>query len=157
MRKPRENAENRENSMFHEDQALDLPQKPTGAFDIDAMNEGELLSLLSLIHARLPLQLTQLDLEQELLLQYRMTRKLMHEVASDSSVQANQRAQCANSCAAVLEQITKTQTRLYTAERLKRIEQALIKAVKAHLPTEAQEQFFQAYEIIYQQEEGKKQ
>ena len=95
------------------------------------------------------MKLHDLNLESELVLQYMAAQALQTLVATDDDIPANQRAQVQNSCAAALEQLAKLQGKLYTSERLKNIEQALIKAVKAHLPTEGQEAFFDAYEKIY--------
>jgi hemoglobin-like flavoprotein len=150
------NTEKDVDSLFHAEQLSNPPQRAKDPLDVEHLTEEELFDVLSRVYQRLPMQLTDLNLEQELMLQYRQTKLLMHSVVNDKATPANQRAQVANSCASVLDQINKMQTRLYTAERLKMIEQALVKAVKQHLPAEAQAQFFEAYEKIYNNEEAKK-
>ena len=62
---------------------------------------------------------------------------------------ANQKAQLINSCASLLSQMTKTQTELYGAERLKRMEQALIETLKT-MDLKIYEQFMVAYSELYE-------
>jgi hypothetical protein len=136
--------------MFNKDAVVNPPEKVAEPpLSVETMSVGQLLELRARVQARLPMKLSDLDLEAELMLQYTQGKLLLNLVSTDEDTPANQKAQVQNSCAATLEQLVKLQTRLYDAERMKRIEQALIKAVKAHLPLEGQEQFFAAYEKIY--------
>lgn len=126
----------------------DLPEGVLDArplpFDINA-----LLRARAEIDARLPAsKLADLDLETEVVLQYQQTKQLLLDVLGGSSP-ANQKAQVANSCASILDQLIKMQARLYSAERLKAIEAALIKTLKT-LPQDTQEAFFVQYERNYE-------
>lgn len=117
--------------------------------DISKMELEELLALKAQIEEMLPpAQLTEMDLEREIVMQYHRAKALLAKVVADSSTPANQKAQVANSCAAALESLVKMQTKLYSAERMKAVEQVLIKALKT-LPTATQEEFFVAYEKIH--------
>ncbi len=109
----------------------------------------ELLRQRAAIDALLPaVKLADLDLEKEVVIQYQQAKALLQSVMS-SDAPANQKAQVANSCASVLDQLIKMQARLYSAERVKAIEAALIKTLKC-LPKETQEAFFVQYERNYE-------
>jgi hypothetical protein len=113
---------------------------------LEKYDVAELLQLRAEIDAALPARnLADLDLETEIVVQYQQTKALQAAVINDSGVPANQRAQDANSCAAVLEKLMKMRTELHTAERIKTIEQILIRALKL-LPQEAALQFLDEYE-----------
>ena len=65
-------------------------------FDLDAMSVDELRELRDEIDRRLPEdKLSQMDLTQELLSQYRLVQRLQSDVLGDEEVPANQRAQVA--------------------------------------------------------------
>lgn len=97
------------------------------------------------------LALKDLNLEDALLAQYNNATKLLTDVLQDSEVPANQRAQCINSVTAILASITKSQESLYNAERVKKLELALVTTLKT-LSKEAQEVFFNAYETELKRE-----
>ena len=139
--------------MFNEVAMLEGQSPPTPAAPppVETMTLEQLLDLRAQVQARLPMKLTDLNLEAELVLQYQQGKVLLNLVTSDKDTPANQRAQVQNSCAATLEALSKLQLKIYTAERLKKIEQILIKVVKAHLPAEAQAAFFDAYERSYEE------
>ena len=123
----------------------------SGLPSIEGLDTEALISLRSQIEANLPpTKLSQLDLEAEILLQYHQVKSMLAKVSGDANVPANQKAQVANSCASVLEQLIKMQTRMYSAERIKAIEVAVIKTLKM-LPAESQQAFFTAYEMTYAQ------
>jgi hypothetical protein len=140
--------ENDQKGLFNAEK-LDGPlPSPAKGYDLDKMDVAELLELRQRIEARLPARkLEDIDLEQEIVFQYQGSKALLAKVTGDDGTPANQKAQVANSCASVLDQLLKMQTRIYSAERIKAIEQALVKAVKT-LPVEAQQQFFVDYERI---------
>lgn len=114
---------------------------------LSQMSLQELLELRAAIDRRLPARkLSDLDIEEELLLQFHRTKDLYDRVVQeDAGTPANQRAQVANSCSAILEQLIRMQTRLYSAERIKLIEQVLIRTMKEE-PEEVQKRFFERYE-----------
>lgn len=122
---------------------MDLP----GGVNLDLLEIAELLELRSAIQARLPLTLQELNLENELVLQYQEAKTLINRT-SNSDAAANQKAQVLNTCMAVLQQLGKLQQQLYNAERFKAIEHALIRAVRT-MPVEAQAKFFADYEKLY--------
>jgi hypothetical protein len=135
--------------MFDEKE-LDKPvEREKDPLDIEQLSTEQLLDLRGRIQARLPGSLADVDLERELVLQLTQGQQLMSKILSDPGVPANQRAQVINSCSAILDSLTKRQNATYTSERMKRIEQILIKVVRKHLSAEAQAEFFEAYEMVY--------
>jgi hypothetical protein len=114
--------------------------------DVETMSLDQLLKLRAEIDGRLPASsLKDIDLEHELVVQFITVKNLQSSVIDDKDVQANQKAQVANSCASTLQQLVKMQTEFYTAERFKEIENHLIASLR-DLPPEASEQFLDAYE-----------
>lgn len=77
-----------------------------------------------------PHKLQDIDLAQELVLQFMRVKELQVSTLADKGTPANQKAQVANSVAGILAQLTKLQTELHTAERLKLMESNLIKVLK---------------------------
>lgn len=113
---------------------------------LSGLNVHELLSLRAEIDTFLPSQsIMDMDLESELLMQYAQTKAILAEAISDVETPANQKAQLVNTCANILSEITKSQSSLYNAERLKVMEQALINALK-EAPSDVSEKFFLNYE-----------
>ena len=116
--------------------------------DLDEFTLQDLLALRSEVEKRLPSgSIRDIDLTKEVVLQFRAVQELQGRVVLDPEVAANQKAQVANSTSAILAQLTKLQTELYTVERLKRIEMALIEALN-ELPEADQRRFFTVYEAI---------
>lgn len=94
------------------------------------------------ILVRAPRQnLEELDLSEELYKQY-VKVKDMFDAAPNEPL--NQRAQTINSIVAVLGRITQIRTELYSAERLKKMEECLIRTLK--LFPDISESFLAAYE-----------
>ena len=92
-----------------------------------------------------PLSLKDIDMEQELLLQFRALRALQNDVISDEETPVNQKAQIGNSVSSVLAKMGEMQQTLYDSERLKRIEKILVSVLDT-LPQETKEAFLAAYE-----------
>lgn len=114
-------------------------------FDLSDIDENGLYFLMTEVEAKLPVKyLKDINLEQELVRQLRVTQLLQADVIEDPDVPANQRAQTANAVAGILANLSKLQVEIYTSDRLKRIESILIEAVKM-LPADAQRQFFEDY------------
>lgn len=116
--------------------------------DLDCFTLHDLLKLKGDIERRLPARsIKDINLSQELVLQFLAAQELQNEVLRDAKTAANQKAQVANSVAAILGQIAKLQQEIYTTERLKTIEAKLIEAINS-LPNAVQEQFFEVYEAL---------
>ena len=94
-----------------------------------------------------PLQLSLLNLEQEVLLQYHTLRELQGEVLGDGEVPVNQRAQVANSVAATLRTLGDQQIELYNSERFKDIENLLVRTLDK-LPEDLAAEFLTGYEEL---------
>jgi len=133
--------------------AEDAPDRPEPPPDpLAGLGPDALLDLRGRIDAHLPaLKLTDLNLETEIVIQYQQAKALLGRVIASDTVPTNQKAQVANSCTAILDQLSKMQIRLYSSERFKAIEQVLIKALRT-LPTATQEQFFVDYERLHAEE-----
>ena len=116
--------------------------------NLDNFTLQHLLKLRADIDRRLPAKhLRDVNLERELILQHQATLELQNQVMQDSDVPANQRAQCANAVASILQQLIRLQESVHTTERLKRIEGKLIEALNS-LPKEQQESFLEVYEEV---------
>jgi len=88
--------------------------------------------------------LNQLNLEEELLLQYTRVKNFLEQIEGDESIPPNQVAQVMNTCTAILKEIVKTQETLYNSERAKKLEIEVVNAMRA-APQQAQEAFFKRY------------
>lgn len=116
----------------------------------------DLMQLREDINGRLPpRKLAEVDLEEELVLQFQQGKALFNSVIADQNVPTNQRAQVANSCTALLEHLTKLQDSLFNSERIKALELALVRAIR-DLPEAQQLAFFTNYEKIYAEARGGK-
>ena len=91
--------------------------------------------------------LKSLDLDAELYNAYAKAKNYLADVQSDDSIPLNQLAQLMNTISAILKEIVKMQTDLYNAERVKKLEAAMIEALKL-APKEAQDAFFEQYSVI---------
>lgn len=82
------------------------------------------------VSSYVPLTEATLDLENELLAQYNLAKKLIHDAEYDSDIPLNQKAQAINSAAAILGALIKNQSDLYSLERIKKIEAILIRTLQ---------------------------
>lgn len=125
---------------------LGLTAKPAAAAidPLEGLDDAQLITLRQRLDKKLRLDLKQLDLAEELGLQYRDGMALLASVREDKDTPANQRAQVFNSCGAMLEKIIKMQKVVYDAERLKRMEAAILKTL-VDLPDEQKRLFFGLY------------
>lgn len=122
---------------------------------LEKLSLAELLEWRAAIDVLLPPQkLSDLDLEQEVLLQFAQTKALYVKVAQETSTPANQKAQVANSCTTILDQLIKMQRRLYAAERVKAMESALVKALRELDNEKVSTRFFEIYEKQLEQLSG---
>lgn len=76
--------------------------------------------------------LNELDLDKELLDQYKAAKGVFDDIKNDESIAANQKAQVINSIQSILQSIVKTQQELHSVERLKLIENTLIETLQKH-------------------------
>lgn len=90
-------------------------------------------------------ELKELNLDSELLTNYQSAKEYLEQIRYDESTQPNQVAQVMNTINAILKEIVKMQTELYDAERVKKIEAAVISVMKRQ-PKEVQDRFFDEYE-----------
>lgn len=131
------------------DGAADRPAGPSAAVDVSKMDVEQLLALRGQVDAALPAtKLTDLNLEKEIVLQYLTIKDMLRGLLNDKDTPANQKAQVANSCESVLDRLMKMQKAMYSTERVKAMEKALIRAVRT-LPEAARLQFFEDYERFY--------
>lgn len=113
-------------------------------FRLESMTESARIGLRQQIDDTLTLKLEDLNLAEELALQFKQAKSLYADVVDDDDIAANQKSQVLNSCTTIIATITKAQAELYNAERLKKLEAAILKALKT-LPKDSQEAFFELY------------
>lgn len=94
--------------------------------------------------------LSELNLEQELLLQFHSIRALQTNVLDDDALPLNQRAQVANSVASTLNKLVEMQSAVYSAERFKGVENAMIRTLNK-LPENLAKEFLDEYEKVVTQ------
>jgi hypothetical protein len=88
--------------------------------------------------------LSELNLEDELLTQYKTARSLLELVKSDNQTPLNQKAQVMNTITTLLSNILRMQENLHNVERMKIIENVLIDTLKEH--PKLRDKFLPAYE-----------
>lgn len=117
---------------------------PPNEVDISLYSDTELLALRSRIDSRLPpMQMSALNLEEEVVRQFMTVKALQGEVLS-SHEESNKKASVVNACAAALQALAKMQIELHDAERFKKIESLMVKHIRL-LPIEVAESFLKAY------------
>jgi hypothetical protein len=120
---------------------------------LEGLDDSQMLALRMRLDKKLNLDLTKLNLADELGLQYRAGTILLASVQDDNGTPANQRAQVFNSVSGMLEKIVKQQKIVYSAERLKRFESAFIKVLE-DLPLESKRKFFDMYGEFLKEEKA---
>ena len=96
--------------------------------------------------------LKSLDLDAELYNAYAKAKNYLADVQSDDQVPPNQVSQVFNTISAILKEIVKMQTELHNAEKVKKLEAAMIQAIKL-APLESQQAFLVQYEAILKEQE----
>lgn len=125
-----------------------VPVKRESPLKWRSYTDSELIRFRDEITACLPpLSLAEMNMEEQLLLQYHALRSVQNEVFGDSEIPVNQQAQIANSVSGVLSKLAEKQQEIYTSERLKKIESVLIALMKEQ-PTELAEAFLTQYEAL---------
>lgn len=94
-----------------------------------------------------PIELSKINLEEETLLQFHSMRELQSTVMEDDDVPVNQRAQVANTVGAILKTLGDQQVALYSSERFKQVENALVRELDK-LPEELAASFLDGYAKI---------
>lgn len=112
--------------------------------EIEKLSESELADLRHEIDLRLQLDLGSLDLAEELALQFRQAKALLHDIQNAKDVAVNQKAQVYNAVRSQLSEIIRQQQLVWSTERLKKIETATVKAVNT-LTEDARAIFFDVY------------
>lgn len=111
---------------------------------IEKLDVEDLVAVRYKVDSMLPINLEDLDLGQELALQYAAGRALLAAVQTDATIPTNQKSQIFNAVRAQLADIVKQQESVWGMERLKKFEVALVKA--ANLMTEeGKAAFFDLY------------
>jgi len=114
---------------------------PIDSIDLSAYTPAELLRLRERLYENLPLRLSSLNLEEELVAQLHSAKALLVDCGD---APANQRAQVSNTITAVLKQIVDMQIALTTTETIKRMERILLATLKKY--PDLQEPFLAEYE-----------
>lgn len=131
--------------MFGEKKDLDA-MTVQDVFDVSALNLSELLAVKANVEARLPpRKLSEINLEEELILQWNQAKELQNNAISDNSAPLNQQAQTVNACSSAIKALVDAQEKYYNQERFKKIEQILIDTLK-EMPQAAVDEFFKQYE-----------
>lgn len=124
------------------------PPQPESGVLVESMDVESLLDLRARIDKCLPATaLKDMNLEQELVIQFQTLKMLQTKTLEDADTPANQMAQVANSVGASLQSLGKMQGELYSAERFKQIEGILINLLNTWPPDMARK-FLDEYAAI---------
>lgn len=137
------------------DRAVAPEEPPQPKVDISLLNTVELINLRREIDQRLPtLTLSEMNMEEQLLLQFHTVSALQGDCMDDDEIPLNQRVQLANSVSSTLATLVKLQQEVYTTERFRRIENLLIRVLN-QLPKEQAQEFLTFYEEEIDKIDGK--
>jgi hypothetical protein len=100
-----------------------------------------------------PSTFNDINVEEELMLQFQLAKELQINVMSSMDVPANQQAQVLNACVAALAKIQDTQAKFYSQERFKRIEAMLIAQLKKW-PVEMANEFIDEYAKMLEEDDA---
>lgn len=110
--------------------------------DLDQYSDEELLTLRAMIDDRLPVtKLKHINLQEESVIQYMQSRKLLNDVMSDPDIPPNQKAQVNNSVQSNLTALDRMQKSTYTQERNKQLEYIVVNLVNELPDIEAKKKF----------------
>lgn len=110
--------------------------------DLDQYSDEELLTIRAMIDDRLPVtKLKHINLQEESVIQYMQSRKLLNDVMSDPDIPPNQKAQVNNSVQANLTALDRMQKSTYTQERNKQLEYIVVNLVNELPDIEAKKKF----------------
>jgi hypothetical protein len=115
--------------MTLKDRALAPTAQSPSNLPFEALSESQLLEIRAKVDGLLgSMNLDDIDMARELMTQHRTVSLLQHQTLNDEDVPPNQKAQTANTFQALLQQLIKMRTELYTAERSRAIESMVIRA-----------------------------
>lgn len=135
---------------YPEDQpsAPETVEKTLENVNISGLSPHHLRILRASIDAKLPRDsLKDVNLESELVAQYRRVLDLQEDTLSNYDIPANQKAQVAAQVASTLQQLIKLQVDLDLATKLRLMEEALVESLQL-LPEDARHTYFEAYERL---------
>ena len=141
--------------MFDDDEKADLQSaqiRPASQrqapFNWKTLTVPELIRYRDEITACLPpLNLKEMNLEEEMLLQFHNLRALQASVLENEEEPLNQRVQVNNSLQGVINKLLEQQEATYTQERFKRVENLLIQSLNK-LPEGVAAEFLEQYEKL---------
>lgn len=113
---------------------------------IEHMTPGELQEMRTAISLRLGdvASLENVNLQEKVVIQLAQMESLLQELMGASDVPANQKAQVANSIHGLIAQLVKWRTDLFQADRISKLEGALLDAIKKQ-PDEVKDKFMEVY------------
>lgn len=133
-----------ESSVGFTDVKSTLAKKSRDEIDVnlDQYSDEELLTIRAMIDDRLPVtKLKHINLQEESVIQYMQSRKLLNDVMSDPEIPPNQKAQVNNSVQANLTALDRMQKSTYTQERNKQLEYIVVNLVNELPDIEAKKKF----------------
>lgn len=131
--------------MTLKDYALSSGKKEEAVDPLAGLDDNGLLALRNRIDSLLTTDIGQLNLTEELGLQFRAGKALLAVVQEDDETPANQKAQVFNAVSAMLSKIIDQRQFVFNAERLKRFEAAILKTLEAIEDENAKHVFFDLY------------
>lgn len=112
------------------------------------MEEAELLAYFTELREHLPsMEMAGMNVEEELMLQYRTLKAAQREAMDDPKAKTTEKASISNAVSTTLARIAALQNEVYTSERFKNIETALIRLLKTW-PEPQVRQFLEDYKKI---------
>lgn len=119
---------------------------PAAVLDaIGKLSQTQLMTLRHKIDMLLDLDINQLNLVEELGLQFRQGKELLASIQNDSATPANQKAQVFNTLKGQLDKIIKQRGLVLSQERLKRYEAAFLKVLEGLDSDTARQTFMDLY------------
>lgn len=113
-----------------EDFSLNKPAPAASiSSQLKSMSNKELLELRNRVDLELGVEIKDLNLGEELGLLFRQGKQLLEDVLDDPEVPANQKAQVFNTVKGQVDKLVATRQVVFSQERLKRFEMALLKVV----------------------------
>lgn len=113
--------------------------------NVRQLSERQMMALRHELDNLLNIEISQLNLTEELGLQYRQGKNLLASIESDVKVAPNQKSQVFNAVQSQLEKIIKLRNLVYDQERLKRYESAMLKVLEMKGNEKEQELFLELY------------
>ena len=113
---------------------------------VDKLSEKQLMTLRHHLDNALQIEIGNLNLTEELGLQYRQGKDMLANIMKEGdNTPTNQKAQVFNSVQAQLEKIVRMRASVFSQERLKRFEAALLKVLEMKGNEKEQELFLELY------------